>query len=191
MGLVIADVSGHGLGPSLLMASVRAALRALILEHSAPEALLELLARALVTDLQNGRFITMMLAAIDPFNHVLEFANAGHAPAICYQARDQAFVMLEATGFPLGVVDEPSYDRSPPVAVEQGDLVVLCTDGIVEAMDSSNQHFGIERLQGIIREHADRPVSEIVHSIGRAVEAHYVGDSPPDDLTVLAARRQR
>jgi serine phosphatase RsbU (regulator of sigma subunit) len=189
IGLVIADVSGHGLGPSLLMASVRAALHALILQHSSPEALLEVLGRALASDLQNGRFITMMFAAIDPVDHVLEFANAGHAPAIYRHAQNGAFLSLDATGFPLGVVEEPSYSRSKAIAVAPGDLVVLCTDGIVEAMDAADQAFGLARLQEIIARHADKPVSEIVHEVGRAVERHYVGESPPDDLTILAARR--
>jgi serine phosphatase RsbU (regulator of sigma subunit) len=189
LGLVIADVSGHGIGPSLLMASVRAALRALILQHSYPEALLELLGRALACDLQDGRFITMVLAAIDPQDHVLEFANAGHAPALCYHAHDASFESLESTGLPLGVLDEASYSRSKPIALAPGDLVVLCTDGIVEAMNEENELFGRPRLEGIIRAHAQSPVEEIVRAVGRAVEAHYVGESPPDDLTILAARR--
>jgi serine phosphatase RsbU (regulator of sigma subunit) len=189
LALVIADVSGHGLGPSLLMASVRAALHALILQYSSPEALLEVLGRALAKDLQNGRFITMMLAAIDPRDHVLEFANAGHAPAIYLNAASGQCATLDPTGFPLGVVDEPSYSRGRPVAIGRGDLIVLCTDGIVEAMNASNQLFGREKLEQIIRTHAGEPVAQIVRHVGRAVEAHYVGESPPDDLTILAARR--
>lgn len=189
IALVIADVSGHGLGPSLLMASVRAALRALILAHSDPEMLIELLARALAEDLQNGRFITMVLGALDPLNHRLEFANAGHAPAVSYHANSRSFGTLEATGFPLGVLDDPDYERGAPITLEVGDLVVLCTDGIVEAMDASDQQFGIERLEQIVLEHCEEPVSEIVRAIGDAVEAHYIGESPPDDLTVLAIRR--
>lgn len=189
LGLVIADVSGHGLGPSLLMASVRAALRALVLQHSSPEALLELLGQALAGDLQNGRFITMVLAAVDPRDHVLEFANAGHAPAIHYSRAHKRFAALESTGFPLGVVDEADYSRSKPTAIEVGDLVVLCTDGIVEAMDEENRHFGQARLQAIIERHASAPVADIVRQIGAEVEAHFAGDSPPDDLTVLAIRR--
>ncbi len=188
-GLVIADVSGHGLGPSLLMASVRAALRALILQHSAPEKLLELLGQAMSADLQNGRFITMVLAAIDPREHRVEYSNAGHAPAIHFDFSEQKFTSFESTGFPLGVVDKPSYECSPTIQIEVGDLIVLCTDGIVEAMDADDQLFGVARLEDLIRAEHRKPVSEIVRNIGKAVEAHYIGDSPPDDLTILAARR--
>jgi serine phosphatase RsbU (regulator of sigma subunit) len=188
-GLVIADVSGHGLGPSLLMASVRAALRALMLEHSSPEALLNLLARALAPDLQYGRFITMALAALDPQTHTVRFANAGHAPVLHFCRESGTFQSLDATGVPLGVDDQPDYPQGPPIAMHVGDLLFLCTDGIIEATDSAHEQFGYERLQRIIRDRCDEPVGDIVRAVGRQVESHYEGDSPPDDLTILAARR--
>jgi serine phosphatase RsbU (regulator of sigma subunit) len=188
-GLVIADVSGHGLGPSLLMASVRAALRALLLEHSAPDKLLNLLARALAPDLQHGRFITVAMAALDARTHTVEFSNAGHAPVLHFSRATRKFFSLDATGVPLGVDDEPDYPPGPPVKMEVGDILILCTDGIVEATDSSNEQFGNERLQQIIRDACDEPLGDIVRSVGRQVEQHYAGDSPPDDLTILAARR--
>jgi len=189
MGLVIADVSGHGLGPSLLMASVRAALRALILEHTSTEVLLNMLSHALLSDLQDGRFITMVLAALDAEKHCVEFANAGHAPALHYRAASDSFHELEATGLPLGVLDRPEYPSGPPFQMEVGDLVLLCTDGIVEAMNEESQQFGQKRLEEIVRRMARHPVPELTHAIGDAVSAHYIGESPPDDLTVLCVRR--
>lgn len=188
-GLVIADVSGHGLGPSLLMASVRAALRALILEHSSADELLRLLSRAMGADLQDGRFITMILAEIDGHTHVVEYANAGHAPALHYSPTIDRFTALDSTGLPLGVIDEPTYDKAEPLTMAVGDLLVLCTDGIVEAMNQQGEPFGRPRLEQLIREHATTSVDELVRAVGRAVEGHYVGESPPDDLTVLAAQR--
>jgi phosphoserine phosphatase len=189
LALVIADVSGHGIGPALFMASVRAALRALMLEHSDPDLLLQLLGLSLAVDLQNGRFITMALIELDPSRHVVEYANAGHAPALRYSARQKSFEAMEATGLPLGVLDEPEYGRGLPLVLERGDLILLCTDGIVEAMNDEHQQFGQARLEEIVREHASAPVDEIVSRIGESVEGHYVGESPPDDLTILAARR--
>lgn len=188
-GLVIADVSGHGLGPSLIMASVRAALRALLLEHSSPEVLLSLLVQAMADDFGGGHFITMVMAALDPQQHTVEFANAGHAPAEHFSAATGKFTMLDATGMPLGILDDAEYPQGPVVRMEVGDLLVLCTDGIVEAMDERGEQFGYERMRAIIRQHAKAPIADLVRQIGKEVEAHYTGDSPPDDLTVLAARR--
>lgn len=190
-GLVIADVSGHGLGPSLLMASVRAALRALAVEHWEPDVLLKLLGESMAADLQDGRFITLALVELDPACHMIEFANAGHAPALHYQSAQGKFHPLEATGLPLGVLDEPDYERGAPLLLEQGDIVLLCTDGIVEAMDHDDQQFGQQRLEQIVREHAGAPVADIVRRVGESVERHYVGESPPDDLTILAIRRNQ
>ncbi|QGJ72417.1 Protein serine phosphatase with GAF(S) sensor(S) [Planctomycetales bacterium 10988] len=189
--LIIADVSGHGLGPSLIMASVRAGLRALLLDHSAPEILLGLLGHSMADDLRDGRFITMVLAALDPKKHNVEFANAGHSPAIHYDASEKQFRSLDATGMPLGVLDRPEYPQGPPIYLECGDLVVLCTDGIVEAMDEREEQFGLERLQQMIGQHAESPIDQLVKKIGREVEAHFVGENPPDDLTILAIRRNK
>src|SRR5207244_1751180 len=110
------------------------ALRALLLEHEAPDELLLLLARALADDLKN-LFITMVLVVLDPRGHRLEFANAGHGPAMLYSARTQQFTQLEATGMPLGVMPDAKYPAGPPLSVAAGDIVFLCTDGIVEATD--------------------------------------------------------
>lgn len=191
LGLVVADVSGHGLGPSLLMASVRAALRALVLEHSAAEVLLTMLARSLHGSLQNGRFITMVLAVLNPKDNSLEFANAGHAPALHYEAAAGDFTALESTGMPLGVLDRPEYPQGWPVEMEIGDLIVLGTDGIVEAMDAQDRQFGLGRLKQLLHKAARRPVEEIVRLVGSEVESHFVGDHPPDDLTLLVVRRNR
>lgn len=188
-GLVIADVSGHGIGPALIMASARAGLRALLLEHSAPEELMQLLARALEPDLQDGRFITMVVAELDHDSHTLQYANAGHAPAMLYRAVDDSFLQLEATGLPLGVLDRPEYPQGPQQQLAIGDILVMCTDGIVEAMDAEDERFGQHRLEALVSELATAPLDDVVAEIGRQVEAHYVGESPPDDLTILAVRR--
>ena len=187
--LVIADVSGHGIGPSLLMASVRAALKAMVLEHSSPHRLLCLVAKALAGDFQTGNFITMVLAVLDPVAHTLEFANAGHAPALHYRTREDRFEPLESTGLPLGVLDEPDYPPATPRQVAVGDIIVLCTDGIVEAMDEKGEAFGQERLEAVVRRHASAPLIELARQLGASVERFYVGDNPADDLTILVARR--
>lgn len=190
IGLCVADVCGHGLGPSLLMASVRASIRSLLLlEHSSPQLLMDRLGMAMADDFRHGAFVTMVLALLDPPSHRFIFANAGHAPALHYSVASQTFLPLESTGLPIGVVENSDCPLGPPIDLQSGDLIVLGTDGIVESMDSRGEQFGIERLEAIIRRLAAAPIQELVRSIGREVELHYVGDSPPDDLTVLALRR--
>lgn len=190
-GLVIADVSGHGIGPALLMASVRAALRALVLDRAETEVLLNLLGHALGDDLQDGRFITLVLAALNSQTHRIEYANAGHAPALHFRCEDKAFLPLDATGLPLGVLERPEYPQGPPIEMQVGDILILCTDGIVESIDANYKQFGVARLQEIVSQMKDAPVQELVESIGARVSEHYVGESPDDDLTILAIRRNQ
>jgi sigma-B regulation protein RsbU (phosphoserine phosphatase) len=189
IGLVMADVSGHGLGPSLMMASVRAALRALALEHASTDELMKLLGRSLAPDLARELFITMILAALDPVGHTLAYTNAGHGPTFVYSPGSSSFMNLEATGLPLGVLNPPEFAPARRLEIARGDLVFFCTDGVVEAPDGGGQQFGQRRLMEFIRRHAEVPVQQLVEMIGAAVGAHYVGESPPDDLTILAARR--
>jgi serine phosphatase RsbU (regulator of sigma subunit) len=189
VGLCVADVSGHGLGPSLLMASVRASLRTLLLEHAAAASLLEMLGRALNDDLQHGAFVTMILAMLDPLTHRLEFANAGHGPAFVLRPTATAVTTLEATGGPLGVLEHPHYPTGPVQYLEVGDIVVFCTDGIVEATNCEGTQFGLARLERLVAELASRPIQEIAERIGTAVTEYNVEDSPEDDLTVLLVRR--
>jgi serine phosphatase RsbU (regulator of sigma subunit) len=131
----------------------------------------------------------MILAVLDPRSHHVRFANAGHAPAMLYRAESRSFVELESTGLPIGVIDQPDCPLGPVLTMHPGDIVVLGTDGIIESMDQRGVQFGNERLQECIIQGASGPLPELVRNIGRAVELHYVGDSPPDDLTLLALRR--
>jgi phosphoserine phosphatase len=188
--LTIADVSGHGLGPSLLMASVRASLRTLLLTDASPQPLLENLALALAEDFEHGSFITMFLGLLDPAKHELVHSNAGHGPVLVYRAATRQFEELESTGVPLGVIIPAQYPVGPPVSLAPGDLLILVTDGIVESMDSRGQQFGVQRLKSLVSQQAAAPLPELAREIGRQVELHYVGDSPPDDLTVLLLRRR-
>jgi len=191
VALCVADVSGHGLGPSLLMASVRAALRTLLLSHASPQELLEKLALALADDFEHGSFITMCLTTLAPQRHELAYSNAGHAPALVYQAASGQFIELESTGLPLGVIVPMQYPLGPAITLQPGDLMLLATDGIIESFDKRGEQFGVQRLKQLIVKLARAPIQDVVRSIGREVELHYVGDSPPDDLTVLALRRKQ
>lgn len=188
-GLIVADVSGHGLGPSLLMATARAILRTLAAEHSAPHELLRLLDRGLAPDLPLGRFITIALVALDPAQHAYQFANGGHAPAWHLHRASGEFSVLEPTGFPLGVVSDSQYPETAPEPVAPGDLLILCTDGLTESAPPGGPQFGEARLRETFREFVDLPLGELVRRVGEAVTTYHGGVQPPDDMTLLVARR--
>jgi sigma-B regulation protein RsbU (phosphoserine phosphatase) len=121
----------------------------------------------------------------------VRYTNAGHGPALLYSPREDRFVSLDATGLPLGVVDDPHFETLPPLVMQPDDLLFFCTDGIVEATDPQGSPFGVPRLKELIRTHARLDCEALTDRIGAEVSRHYEGDHPPDDLTILAARRLR
>lgn len=189
LGLVVADVSGHGVGPSLIMASARAMLRVLARTISDPEKMLSLVSRSIFPDLEGVGFITFLMTALDPQTHRLAFANAGHGPVLHYRRSADAFEQIDATGFPLGVQEESLFDSADPIALERGDILVLMTDGAWELTNPQGEQFGVERLEQFVRGHRDRPVAELLSVMQQAILEFHPDELPPDDVTLLLVKR--
>ncbi|MBW3539440.1 MAG: SpoIIE family protein phosphatase [Planctomycetes bacterium] len=189
LGLVVADVSGHGVGPSLLMASLRAMLRAVTREISDPGPILARLAKALYPDLQDSRFVTLLLGALDPVCHEFEFANAGHGPALHFSRRTGGIAALDATEMPLGVVEDLDPGSVQRLSLDPGDALLIGTDGAFELRNEDDEMFGIERLERLIVEHSHRPASDVLNAMRAAIAAFNPREHPPDDVTVLVVKR--
>jgi sigma-B regulation protein RsbU (phosphoserine phosphatase) len=194
VGLVMADVCGHGLGPSLLMASARAMLRGFTMCEPTPDRLLTDLGRALWNDLApTHRFITFMYGALDPVEHCFRYANAGHGPvALHYRAATDSFHTLcedEARGCPLGIIEE-EYQSCAAVPLAPGDMLVLGTDGLIETR-RDKQQFGLDRLCDFLRRHTHTPMRETIVELMDATSAFQSSGSPDDDLTLMLVRRDR
>lgn len=191
VGLVVADVSGHGLGPSLLMASVRATLRGLAIREAAPDALVSDLSQAMFDDLAGSRrFITLLYGALDPIHHRFDYANAGHGPVALHLGNSgwRSLVEDEARGCPLGILRQ-SYGACAPVFLEPGDLLVLGTDGVVETR-RGGQCFGTDRLCEFIASRRTVRLEPILAELMEATAAFHEDGPPPDDLTMLMVRRK-
>jgi phosphoserine phosphatase len=191
LALVVADVSGHGLGPSLIMASARAMLHVLSRTISTPARILTLLNETITPDLKNGRFITFLLAALDFQEHTLSFANAGHGPAFHLQRRTGAIRQLEATAVPIGITNASIGESGEPVCLEPGDLVVMATDGAIEQRNGEGEMFGRERFEQIVRDHQALPAHTLVPLIRDRIAEFYRGSHPDDDVTILILERKR
>jgi serine phosphatase RsbU (regulator of sigma subunit) len=192
VGLVVADVCGHGLGPSLLMASLRAVLRGLAPRAPSPEALLTDLNEAMYDDLvPRHRFITIVYGHLLPALHRFYYANGGHGPVVLHvqaaAGRVHSLVDDEARGCPLGLLKEP-YAACTPVDLAPGDLLVLGSDGLVETRQTG-QCFGMERLTEFLLENRARPLPQVVEELFAATTAFHERQQPDDDLTLLLVRR--
>jgi sigma-B regulation protein RsbU (phosphoserine phosphatase) len=175
--LVLADVSGKGMGAAMLMAATRAIVRTLAKTSSSPGAVLWDLNRILIEDFPQGKFVTMIFAVLDPKSRTLRFANAGHPQPLFWDGNNSVFLSSEA-GLPLGIQD---CDFSETTVELKGDFKLLFySDGITEARSSSDAEYGTDCLQQTFSDEqlsADAIMEEI---------CLFSGDGPAsDDATVI------
>jgi len=189
LGLAVADVSGHGIGPSLIMASVRAMLRVIVRNYSNPDDILERLSQSIDPDLKEGRFITFLMAAVNPTTHELTFCNAGHGPAFVYHKAGNEFDELKATTLPLGIRHEEGFPAGEPITLEKGDVVLLATDGTIELRNEEGEFFGKERLKKLVADHCHQTAEEIVQTLKTTI-GEFRTDPPPDDVTFVVLKRE-
>jgi phosphoserine phosphatase RsbU/P len=189
IGLIIADVTGKGLTAALMMAFTRAVHRAAAYNGSGPADWLERTNRVLVRDARTGLFVTALAAEVDPSRGILTYASAGHEPALLARAERQRSVEeLPAGGMMLGLLESaPTADRALPF--ESGDLLVLYTDGITDAVDAGGTRFGASRLTEAVDEARRLPAAEAVAAVLGAVDRFAGSAEPADDLTIVAVRR--
>jgi DNA-binding NarL/FixJ family response regulator len=183
------DVTGHGLGPALLMAQARAFLRSFC--RSAPDvgSLTARLNDALVSDMAHGRFMTFFVAEIDVRTGSVSWCNAGHVPAFVLEARTRTVRRLDATGLVLGVLAGVAYETGAPFALAPGDTLFLCSDGATEAASPSGALFGEERIADLLREEAHGGVGHLLERLQAAVRDWRAGRPLGDDMTLVAVRR--
>ncbi len=187
-GAVVADVTGHGIGPALLMAEARAYLRILAKRR---ENLGDLLSRAnlvLAEDLSLERYITMILVGLDPEKKKLSWANAGHPSGLVIGADGACRAQLKRTGPPLGVRIDTHYTVETDLQLLEGDIVVLLTDGFEEAMNENDEFFGIDRILFHIHQHRNENGNQILSSLRDAVRDFSAGEDQEDDLTGIVVK---
>jgi sigma-B regulation protein RsbU (phosphoserine phosphatase) len=188
LAIAIGDVTGHGVGPALLMAATRAYVRALALSHCDVGEILMLANRALAADITDGRFVTLLLARLDPTEQSLVFAGAGH-PAGYILARDGSVkARMDSNHLPLGVLDEQNFSASRAITLDPGDAIVMLTDGVAEAKDGAGALFGEQRAIDFIRGHLDQPARQIVAALGEQVRRYSGRSTPEDDVTALVVK---
>jgi serine phosphatase RsbU (regulator of sigma subunit) len=162
---VIADVSGHGIDSALLMSSFRSAYRAEAV-RLAPGELLRALNREVVREVSDtGMFITAAVFRIEPDTRRVSWASAGHNPLFVRRAADGRVEEIDSTGPPMGFLDGAMF-RDRTFELARGDVLLLYTDGIVEAHDTATgEMFGVDRLIACLREHGDEPAQRLLDAL--------------------------
>jgi serine phosphatase RsbU (regulator of sigma subunit) len=189
LAVVLADVSGHGIGPALVMAVCRAYARATAHTTPDPAAMVARLNDLLDGDLPSDRFITFALAVIDA-SGAAQLVSAGHGPTLLYRASTGDVTEFGGDGMPLGVLAGETYGPAASFTLDRGDVLVLLTDGFFEwPRPSDGQPFGIARLHDALRAGAGGDAAGILRSIDDAVCRFCDGSAQPDDMTAIVVKR--
>lgn len=162
LDIVIADVSGHNIGAALLMASARTFIRAHSEQMFPPQTTLGTLNGFLYQDLSSSElFITMFYLRYELQKNNLIYASAGHNKPLVYRPSTDSFELLDAEGLILGILPEVDFEQKE-IAVDSGDILVMYTDGIVEAQNQYEELFGMQRFQDLVRDHHKKSSNEII-----------------------------
>jgi PAS domain S-box-containing protein len=188
IGLVVGDVTGHGIGPAMLMAETRAYLRLLSFRREDVGEILTIANRVISEDVGFERFVTLMLVRIEPTTRTLMYASAGHPAGYLFNSAGEIKQVLKRTGVPLGIRANTTYETAPPITMETGDLALLLTDGIEEAMGPDNSFFGIERALDYVRENRHLPAASIVNGLYQVVREFSQGITQLDDVTAIIVK---
>jgi serine phosphatase RsbU (regulator of sigma subunit) len=188
--VALADVTGHGIGPALVMAVCRAYARATAASATDAAALLNQVNALIVEDIgQSGRFITMAIAILSP-DGTVELVSAGHGPTMLYRKATGEVTTFGGDGLPLGVMADERYGPSTTFRMESGDMLVLATDGFMEwPRAGDGQQFGSERLSETVARGARGTAREMLTELDASVMRFVGGGPQQDDTTAVAIKR--
>ena len=192
LGLLVADVVDKGVGAALYMALSWALIRAYTAEYPAqPELVLSAVNRRILADTSGDQFLTAFYGVVDPGTGNLIYCNAGHYPPyILGRNNGRASRLLPRTGMLLGVEPEEKWSQASD-QLAPGDVLVLYTDGILDAEDTAGGFFGKERLLSTLQANLDRSAQEIQKALMDAVAEFTHGAVQSDDIALVVAVRKR
>lgn len=190
--LALGDVSGHGIGTALVMASARAMLHALAeREGSNLQTLLSELNRSLCRDTSDIYFMTLFYGLLDCERSTLDWISAGHAPLFLYRRSENLVEHLDSSGIPLGVMEGSSFDIPAPITFAPGDILLICSDGVWECTNPQGEMFGTERVDMLLQELNGRDADGICNGFLDVLDLFQEGQAPEDDITLLVVKALR
>ena len=191
-GVAIADVSGKGVAASLLTAMCRSVLRVAAPGNLSPAAALARLNRILYPDVREDMFISLAYVVLHHAHGQVVLGRAGHDAPLLYRAATGEVERIKCPGLALGVDEGPVFERvtrDHVFEMEPGDLLLLFTDGVNEALDAHGEEFGMDRLTDLLRDHARDGSGAVLEAVTTAVTA-FAGEHPQsDDITLIAVEK--
>jgi sigma-B regulation protein RsbU (phosphoserine phosphatase) len=187
IGMLVGDVAGKGMPAALLMSSLHARVHVVFEDSTELSKQMARLNKKTCGNCPDNRFVTLFFGIADPDTGALVYSNAGHNPPILIRNSGE-WERLTSGGLMLGILPMAQFQEDS-VQLESGDVLVLFSDGVTEAVDPQDNEFGEERLVDLVASLRNQPSAEIVEEVHRAVAAFAQGAPPADDITVLIARK--
>ncbi len=185
-GIIVADVADKGVPAALFMALSRTILRTIAFSRYDPGPALERANRIIWNDTTSDLFVTAFYAIWDPSTRTLSYANAGHNPPLLLRQSSNS-ELLHGEGIALGVLEQVRISQHY-THLQAGDVLLIYTDGVTEAMNEDFDEFGLERLRLAAKSALDSPASHIMGAITAAIGDH-AGDTPQfDDITLVVMK---
>ncbi len=186
--IAVGDVSGHGISSALLMASVRAYLRSRASRAGLLSEIITDVNQLVSADtMETDQFMTLFFLAIEAQTRKLTWVKAGHEPAMVYSPESDKFEELGGVGIPLGVKGDWQY-KDYTTVVDAGQILVLTTDGVLEAHNQNGDMFGKDRFKAIIRQNAELTAEGVRRAIIEAVKNFLQGAPQEDDITLVVVK---
>ena len=186
--LAIADVTGKGMPAALLMANLQASLHVVLPMEMTIEQAVGHINRVTCENTDTDRFITFFMAILHLDSGYMEYVNAGHNPPLVVR-RNGSMELLCSGGMLLGVMDRTGYERGG-IRLEPGDVAILFTDGVTEAMSPSGEEYNEDRLEAVLQRAHTESAADIVDIVQKDI-AKFTGnvEELSDDLTMLVVKR--
>jgi len=186
--VVVGDVSGHGISSALLMAGVRAYLRSRVTQKGSAAEIITDVNRLVSADtMETHQFMTLFFLVIGAPSEQITWVRAGHEPVLCYAPEEDRFEILEGRGLPLGVEESWRF-QDYTQTIRSGHILVLTTDGVLEAQNSKGEMFGKDRFKEIIRLSAGLGAEGIRLAVIDAVTAFRGEAQQEDDITLVVLK---
>lgn len=189
LGVVVGDITGHGVDAALLMTAARSFLRTRIPQAEGfAEAIGEMNRHLTLEVFDEGRFMTLFYLVLDLEKRRLHWVRAGHDPALVYHPVRDEFEELKGDGIALGLDQNSRYRENVKTGLSKGQIIAIGTDGIWEAHNRHGEMFGKPRFREIIRRHAASGAEQIVAAVYAEVKDFTLGMRPEDDVTLVVIK---
>ncbi len=190
LAVVVGDVSGHGAGAALLMATMRAMVRTAAARRDSPENRVALVNRLLYHDVEaSGRFATLFYLEVDSPAGKVKWVRAGHEPALLYDPDGDEFMELKGEGPALGLMPDAAFPAQEHAFADPGLVLAIGTDGIWEARSPEGEPFGKERFRQAIRSNAHKSAQGLVDAVLSELRGFIRDTEIGDDVTLAVVKR--